>query len=155
MQGYGKSAVLDLLVQRAQRDLRWSRVFLYVGAIICMAPGLAGLVGIVASLGQVSAGSLVQAILLTLLIIVVGGVGGAYIYWGFYWGWVTIWRWLRHAIGGNAPGSGLNGLAFIVFIILFLWILATVANFYGILGGGIYQYRKAKQIVAAATPYMR
>ena len=150
MQGYEPQyAALGELAKRAHRDLTWSRIFLYFGAVICAFPGLIALIGSIASLGQVGGGA-IGTLALALLVTVAGGAAGAYVYWGFYWGWVAIWRWLRRLMGGSAPGSSLNGLAFLIFVIVFVWLLATIASWYGILGGGIYQYRKAKQIVAAA-----
>src|SRR6185437_15522406 len=93
MQDYGKSAAaFDQLVKRARNDLRWSRIFLYIGAAIGLLLGLFGLLAAFASLGQ--AGSDTSGSFTVALLLLIGGTPFfAYELWANYWGWVTLWRW--------------------------------------------------------------
>lgn len=135
---------------RAKRTLMWSRVFLYAGGVLVLVQGIAGLVAAIASIGQ-SGGSNIGSVAVAVVLLVPITAFGAYYMWAFYWGWITTWRWFRRLMGGTAPGSGLNGIAQLILILVLLWLLSAVASVYGVFGGGIYQYRKAKREVTASA----
>lgn len=150
MQGYGGvEAALDQLIKRAQRDLIWSRAFLYIGAGIGLLVGLLLLISSVASTGQTGGGT-GGSIAISLLVIVGGTLFFAYDLWANYWGWITLWRWYWRTRTGDIGAF----LALLALIVItgggMLLLISLIAGWYGVLGGGIYQYRKAKQIIAAA-----
>src|SRR5260221_6711009 len=142
MQPRDAAAKLDGRAARAGGAVLWSRVFLWAGVVLIVIPTVGQAVS--ALVGRPTSGlGTGQTVLADLLIVVVGAPAMGYVTWGTYWGWIWTWRWAGR-LGGYLGGLGLLLVPF------FLWILATIALIYGVLGGGIYEWHKARQLVAEA-----
>lgn len=83
---------------------------------------------------------------------------GAYVMWSWYWGMVWFWpKWrnlvqrIRNALAGwliiARPFTWF--LMFVFYIAFYLSIPISIAAYYGVFGGGIYQYLKHRRIASA------
>lgn len=125
---------------RAQGALRWSVVFLVVGGVVGLLAGVAVLTNGIqhADQGGAIGGGILGLILL--------GPAGAYASWATYWGWLWTWRWWRRVTSGLGCFGSFTFI--LIMIVLFFYIPFAIAFYYGVLGGGIYQYLKAKRVLA-------
>jgi hypothetical protein len=82
-------------------------------------------------------------------ILLVPTMAGVYFYvgWCFSWSIPVVWRWCRQLVAGLGCGV-YGGCAFWVLLLsVLIAIPFTVAYLYGIFGGAIYEYRKAKRLI--------
>ena len=128
---------------RAQGALRWSVAFLIGGGIIGLLYGIAFLGSSIQRAGQGGGAGLVA---LGVFGLVLGVPVAAYAWWATYWGWLWTWRWWRQLTAGFGCFGSLTFV--LIMAVLFFYIPLVIASWYGILGGGIYQYRKAKRVLA-------
>lgn len=78
-------------------------------------------------------------------------LGFGYGFWSFYWGIPPTWRWWRGLVSRIGCFLIANPLTWIVLIAFFFWFPVILGMYYGMLGGGIYQFRKHTRIAAGTA----
>jgi hypothetical protein len=74
-----------------------------------------------------------------------GALGSAmvgYFAWSFYWGAPAVWRGVKGVFSRIGCFVVLNPVTWLILLIVVLMVMGFVGEYYCILGGGWYQYRK-------------
>jgi uncharacterized membrane protein YgcG len=144
---------LDSLRRQASRRIRWSYVVAALAAVFYSGFAL-----------MAASEKVPLAVPWFLLVF-----GGPYVIWSIYWGPVWCWpKWRRFI---RSIRQGLSGwiliarpfiwlMLFIFYLTLYLSIPLAIAVYYGVFGGGVYQFRKhlrlaSGQDASTSTPASR
>jgi hypothetical protein len=79
-----------------------------------------------------------------------GALGAAYLVWGCYWGIPAVWGKWRSLVSSLSQTGCLmfvNPGTLLILVLLFFYIPLVGGYFYGVLGGGFYEYWKCRQRV--------
>jgi membrane protease YdiL (CAAX protease family) len=137
----------ERVIQSAKTRVKWSKI-VFVAVFIF---------GMVVTIAQIfdpnrSKDPNAPSALMLILISPFASALAAYVFWGLYWGIPAVWRWWRN-LRSSASGSGFfvifdNWIVLLILIMFFFYVPLIVGEFYGIFGGGIYEYMKYKKIAA-------
>lgn len=128
--------------RRAQNRIRWSWIVGGLGLVFGIFPGIAQASEAMRK-NDLGASSAIAAPSIVLLFVLVSG----YLFWSMFWGVPVVWRWTRRFTGYFQLPSINAGLA--VWVILLSCCISlplTVAIYYSVFGGGIYQYLRCRRI---------
>ena len=78
----------------------------------------------------------------------VAAVLGAYMAWSITWGIPPVWRWWIGLFQNLGCFLFATPIGWLMLILLFFYIPLVGGYFYGIFGGGIYQYLKTRRLAA-------
>ena len=84
-----------------------------------------------------------------------GAMAVAYLFWACYWGIPAVWgKWRRFVSGLSQTGlvMFLNPMTVLILVLLFFYLPLVGGYFYGVLGGGFYEYWKCRRTASGATP---
>jgi hypothetical protein len=70
----------------------------------------------------------------------------AYSFWSIYWGMPPVWRAWRNYLGNMGCFVFANPVGWLILLLFFFYIPFVGAMFYGLYGGGIYEYLKCRRI---------
>lgn len=129
-------------IRRAQNRIRGSWIVGGIGLVIGIFTGIAQ------ASDEIQRHDMEGLSLLVLpLIVVLHIILGGYIFWSMYWGIPVVWGWTRSFVR-NFEMPSIN-VSFAVWVILLSCCISlpfSVAIYYSVFGGGIYQYFKFRRI---------
>ena len=133
------------VIQSAKRRVKWSKI-VFIAAFIF---------GMVMTIGQIfdpnrSNDPNAPSALMLILVSPFASALAAYVFWGLYWGIPAVWSWWRNLTSEAGAGWVIlaNPFVLLILIMCFFYVPLIVGEFYGIFGGGIYEYNKYKKIAA-------
>ncbi len=80
--------------------------------------------------------------------VVAGAAGGGYLAWSAYWGIPAAWRWWRGLFYRIGCILIANPLTWVFLLVSFFVVPLYFGYLYGVFGGALYEYRKAKALAA-------
>jgi len=134
----------QVVIQRAQRRIRWSWIVGGIGLVFGIIPGL------MQASEAVKRKDLGALLVIALPVIVVFFIVlSGYMFWSMFWGTPVVWGWTRRFVNNfNMPSFDASLPVLILLLSCFLSLPLSIAIYYSIFGGGIYQYFKCRSIAA-------
>jgi len=131
------------IMESARKRIKWSKILFIV--IFCF--------GMVITIAQVfdpnrSKDPNAPSALLLIVVSPFASAFAAYLFWGLFWGVQAVWRWWRSLATTGGWVFFATPVAIIITLVCFGYLVFFVAYMYGALGGGIYEYIRAKKIAA-------
>ena len=134
--------------QRARRRLAWSHGIVVALLIIGVVVGIAGMLVVPDGAGGLSPGEI-------FVISVVESILAAYSAWGMFWGVPAAWRWWlglsEKADRWFAAWPFARRLLPTVPLLLLFYLPLSIGAVYGVLGGAVYEYMKARRVARQDT----
>lgn len=106
---------------------------------------LFSLVGIPGAISTITSDNTLSASAKT-LISPVAALTAVYLIWASLWGIPAAWRWWKHLFSNKAGIVFASGFGWLLLLVGFFVIPLEFGYMYGVFGGAIYEYRKAKMI---------
>ncbi|MFP3939278.1 MAG: hypothetical protein ACLF0P_03130 [Thermoanaerobaculia bacterium] len=128
---------------KARKRLRFAAFLASAVTSVALVIGYLGAVEAI-GVGGPRAPSLGEALFGPLL----GALGTAYVLWGCYWGIPVVWRgWksLLSSVGQAGCVLLVNPATMLFLVLLFFYVPLVAGYFYGVLGGGVYEYWKCRR----------
>jgi hypothetical protein len=82
------------------------------------------------------------------LAVPVAGIAAVYLIWASLWGIPAAWRWWKGLFEGTSAVIFASGFGWILLAVGFFVIPLEFGYMYGVFGGAIYEYRKARRIAS-------
>lgn len=134
-------------MQRARNRIRWSWIVGALGLVVGIFPGLAQ-ASEAMRVNDLGAFAVIALPVIVVFFIILTG----YMFWSMFWGAPVVWRWTRSFV--DRFGLPSFGTSLPVWLFVFSCLLAiplSVALYYSVLGGGIYQYFRCRRIAAGTA----
>lgn len=134
----------ESVVQRARNRIRWSWIVGAVGLVFGIFPGIAQASEAVKT-NDLGALSVIALPFIVLFFVILTG----YLFWSMFWGAPIVWRWTKKfALNFGLPSFRSGLVVWIVLLSCFISLPLTIAIYYSVLGGGIYQYFKCRRFAS-------
>ena len=132
------------IMHRAQSRILWSWIVGGIGLVFGIFPGLVQ-ASEATKTNDLGALSVIVLPLIVVIFIILSG----YTFWSMFWGTPVVWGWIKRFV--NSFGLPSISASFPVWVIILSCCISvplTVAVYYSVFGGGIYQYFKYRKIAA-------
>lgn len=134
----------EAAIQRAKNRIRWSWIVGGIGLVFGIFPGV--LQGTEA-VNKNDLGALAVVVLPLILIFFV--VLSGYLFWSMFWAVPVVWGWTKKFVGSfGLPAIEASWPIWIILLSCCISLPLSIAIYYGVFGGGIYQYFKYRAIAA-------
>lgn len=136
-----------------QAQASWARDLIIWSWIVAGVGALVGAIAALANISEATAGTrdalpLPAALLLSPVLCAFS----AYMFWAYYWGLPTVWRWWRQFTSNVGCFVVANPIVLIFLFVAFCYIPFMIAGYYGFFGGALYQYFKQRKIATSGRP---
>jgi hypothetical protein len=134
----------QVTIQRAQNRIRWAWIVGGIGLVFGIFPGLVQASEAMKT-NELGAWSIIVLPIIVVIFIVLTG----YVFWSMFWGTPVVWGWTKAFVRNfSLPSFDASLPVLILLLSCCLSLPLSVAIYYSVLGGGIYQYFKYKKIAA-------
>ena len=139
-----QQAIANDLMQRAATRIRWSWIVGGIGLVFGIFPGLTQGMEVV---NENDYGGFSVIVLPLILIFFIAFCG--YLFWSMFWGIPVVWGWTRKFVERfGLPSFSSSWPVWIILVSCCISVPFTIATYYSVFGGGIYQYFKFRAIAA-------
>jgi hypothetical protein len=135
------------LIQRARKRICWSWIIGGLGLVIGIFTGIAQ------ASEEMRTHDLGDSWIIAIpLIVVLHIVLGGYLFWSMFWGTPVVWGWTKSFVKNfEMPTLNVNWVIWLVLLSCCISLPFSVAVYYSVFGGGIYQFFKCRRIARGTT----